>query len=245
MFDVVVQSTHLKTYNASFAEKFYGLERRSLQNDSLTPRHLLASLIFLSAYPYVRRKLDNKYGDLKRLDAETGIRRDSKDYCFLKLYPAVCLIYESCNLILQVRYTMGQASQHSLLLKLASVRLRTYSKSETQSSNGVPSTSLWESVASRWLARGLGAGLTGGAFFLQFLDFFYSREETASVSLSPIPSAPKREAQVRIVQDMSCQLSANYNASLIYSFFAQYSLSLILTLFSGDFPRRQSVSIVP
>jgi len=188
-FDVIVQSSHLKAYNASFAEKFYGLQRVPLNGSNLTSNHFLKSLVFLSAYPYIKRKLDLLYSSLKRTEAERGLDTNSKAYYFVKAYPLLCLVYETTNLIYQIRYAVGNASHHSLLVRLASVQLQNFVKDSD--------TSLSEQwvgwVFAKWVARGLGLGLSFGAFFIQFLDFFYTREDTpVSISSLPIPPPPKR-----------------------------------------------------
>lgn len=79
---LVVEYNHLKNWNSSFTEKFYGLKRsRTLQvnplntklhapqvlypQSKLSKRQIYASLFFLVAVPYMKEKLDARYDILK------------------------------------------------------------------------------------------------------------------------------------------------------------------------------------
>lgn len=78
----IVEYYHLKNWNASFTEKFYGLKRTNVLNTSalrshravpdlveerrrLTKRQVIGSLALLIAVPYIREKLDVKYERMK------------------------------------------------------------------------------------------------------------------------------------------------------------------------------------
>lgn len=78
----LVEHYHLKNWNSSFTEKFYGLKRTNVLNTSalraqyavpdlvqqrrrLTKRQIWGSLALLVVVPYVREKLDVKYEQLK------------------------------------------------------------------------------------------------------------------------------------------------------------------------------------
>lgn len=188
LFDAIVQGAHLIAYNASFAEKFYGLLRSDTNANTLSNRQRMVSLYLLTVWPYTKRKLDTMYADMKRAAAEQSANSNhhskSVKY-FLNTYPIVCAVYECVHLIYQVRYAVNVGRHHSPLIALAGCELKTYTKSDTNHNL----TTI--GAAARLLAKSLGLGLSVGAFLLQFLEFYYARDESlARVARGPIPRPP-------------------------------------------------------
>ncbi|KAI1292116.1 Peroxisome assembly protein 12 [Halotydeus destructor] len=198
--ELLVQSTHLKVYNASFSEKFYGLKRISMygQEGTLNGHQHLKSLLLLTLLPYMKKKLDLKHNNMRRKLAEQNghIGNNQRLVHIVKAYSALDFVYETIILVHQVRYAVGQSRHHTPLLKLAGVELRPFMKG-TSAGDLNHNESSWQDMA-KWTTKGLQLSLSLGAFTLQFLEFFYARDDAiAKFSQLPIPSPPELEATVR------------------------------------------------
>lgn len=222
LFDSIVQLSHLKAYNASFAEKFYGLRRipcdgRTSSSSSpsspmtsdatnLANSSLLKSLIFLTLAPYLKKKLDAKYSDLRREFVEQRNRNENRsmEQLFVDFYPLINSTMESVNLMLQVMFTVGSSQYHSLSYQVISMKLITYSKpSESEEEENAHSLSGRSWIAAKWMARFLGTSLSLGAFFIQFLDYYYSRETDATTKslVTKGPPPPANSLYSRVSND--------------------------------------------
>ena len=203
VFDSIVQISHLKAYNASFAEKFYGLRRVPYTEGNpglsvepgtinLSNSLVLKSLVSLTLVSYFKKKLDAKYNDLNRelIDGRNKSEKRSMEQLFVDFYPFFNMTIESINLMLQVMFTVGNKQVHSLSYKLISIQLQTYSKL-TQTGEMEDDDSLsWKSwIAAKWIARFFGTSLSIGAFFIQFLDYYNARE-SESITKSLVVKGP-------------------------------------------------------
>lgn len=204
LFDFVVQYSHLRAFNASFSENFYGLKRIDAKhnNERLTSKQIYSSLLFLIGYPYLKIKLDNLHERLK-YDLLEGKRLQSVQLWFVKVYPTFCSVWNGLLLYYQIKYAVGKGNYHSPLLRLASVELRCLTQEDLNERNTKvllePNLSWFNYlkriswICTKYCATGLGAGLSFGAFFIQFLDYWYTRESAPpSFASLPIPPPPPK-----------------------------------------------------
>ncbi|KAG0725253.1 Peroxisome assembly protein 12 [Chionoecetes opilio] len=121
---------------------------------------------------------------------------------FLKSWPTVHLAWEFLTLIFYVRYVIGRSKFHSPLLLMCGIRLATLSKDDYDTIDAREEKLLsFKRVRSvqefgQWAMECLGSTLMNslevGAFFLQFLEWFYTSNTTPrSITSQPIPPAPQ------------------------------------------------------
>ncbi|RWS30549.1 peroxisome assembly protein 12-like protein [Leptotrombidium deliense] len=204
LFDTLVQFTHLYVYKASFAEKVYGLRRIDKSGD-LTLKNTVKSLFWLVSFPYLRSKLNTFYEKLSRDEFNGKLRRDRNKnaYLFIKVFPLLNSLWELTLLIHQITYAVQQGKNHSPLLTLSGVELVVFSQEAHESLKELNIVSRIGDLSIRfakWIAKCFGYGLSFGAFFLQFLDYWYTRESLSPIFMSlPIPPPPKK-----FLSDVSC-----------------------------------------
>lgn len=207
IFDFCVQLCHLRAYNSSFSENFYSLKRVSSNLSSnvsrLNSKQLYSSLIILSTFPYLKSKFDSLYLRLKLSHFESQITSHSS-LLFLKTYPIFCSIWELITLLYEISYSVGKSRYHSPLLQLSNVRLCSLTEDDLRERSVnfeiLDSNLNWfrylkrlSWLTTKWMANGLGVGLSVGAFFIQFLDYWYTRDNSPpSFAPLPIPPPPER-----------------------------------------------------
>lgn len=209
LFDFFVQFCHLRAYNSSFSENFYCLKRVSSHlmsnNSRLNSKQFYSSLLILTAFPYLKSKFDSLYSRLKlaQMESQMNIRSHSS-LLFLKTYPIFCSFWDLLTLLYQVSYSVGKNKYHSPLVMLSNVRLCSLSEEDFRQRNAnfdildnnldsfrFVKRVLW--LTTKWMANGLGASLSIGAFFIQFLDFWYSTDNSPpSFAPLPIPPPPQK-----------------------------------------------------
>lgn len=169
VFDAIVQYVHLKSFAGSFAEHFYGLKRIKLDTkDTNVP--IVISFITLVIIPYLKKKLDSLYDRLKYQTSTL----DQPSSVFLEVYSIFLFINDLSNFLLQCSYCVGSAAVYNLCNKISGVQLVHSPPSITSPVEG-------ESKGiTRHTARIIGSGLSLGAFFIQFLDYYYSRQSDSS-----------------------------------------------------------------
>lgn len=188
VFDCVVQYTHLRAFKSSFAEHFYGLKRVSDGKERLSADQLWASLLLVSLMPYTRKKLDRLLDQLRHEDASHAIEKQSPSYYFIRVYPLICFLIESSNLALQISYSLGSRDHYSVWCQLIGVRLVTDTplrQAPEAAANGAFRWSSW--LLAKYVAKTVGSGLSVGAFFIQFLEYYYAREGSVTGSLIQLP----------------------------------------------------------
>ncbi|CAL1531965.1 unnamed protein product [Lymnaea stagnalis] len=217
VLDSLVQAHYLRKYGASFAENFYGLKRVPSVNSEVTKLSLklkVRSLACLILIPYVHRKLELLYEDLKyRFGTEGQLaflqkqlslkQRLIKFYLFL--YPYIHSTWECLNLGYMLSYMLKKGRWHSpgmhmsgtVLLRLdpqdvfdTTTSSLTYPQWAHLSFSGKLYT-LVKLVFST-TAVCLSTSLSVGVFFLQFLDWWYASDSSAkSLTALPVPHAPQ------------------------------------------------------
>ncbi|XP_045606855.2 peroxisome assembly protein 12 isoform X1 [Procambarus clarkii] len=218
-FNLVIQHHYLSNYGASFAENFYDLKRVPLK----TERHLkpltlsntayLKSLSTIVAFPYFLSQMDSIYQDVQDKDADGRLSDkgwiNDLQKLLLKLWPFVHFSWELLTLTFYIRYLIGKSRFHSPLLLLCGVRLENLDKEDYEIIDMRTEKLLsFRSIRGlqdlgQWLIERIGSSLMNslevGAFFLQFLDWFYSSSNTPrSLITQPIPPPPQTVGVQRI-----------------------------------------------
>ena len=136
----------------------------------------------------MKRKLDTKYNQLLRNEQEGVQHNDAKSILFLRTYPHANFLYEALFLLFQVKYAVNKSDQHSPLLQLNGVELKTFVKTDVSQHQQL--TGLQTSL--KYFAQCLGASLSVGAFILQFLEYYYATDKISlNTSSGSIPPAPE------------------------------------------------------
>ena len=196
LFDTLVQYSHLRAYKASFSEHFYGLKRLDYSGDRLKSDKVVASFLMLTMIPYLKRKMDNLLSKLRHDEASHLLDPQSARYYFVKVYPVLCFVTEISNLVLQVQYTVNRSDYYSLWCRVLGIRLamREEDKESSKSSLSNQGWSSW--LLAKYTAQAVGSGLYVGAFFIQFLDYFYAREGSVTGKVMKSPRVPPPTASL-------------------------------------------------
>ncbi|XP_054154521.1 peroxisome assembly protein 12-like [Oppia nitens] len=237
LFSVCVQWSHLKAFNASFAEHFYSLKRISNDgiNSVLKNKHFYSSLIVLTLFPYLKTKFESLYENLKLRQLESqsvdNSRQELKEF-FLKTYPMVRIFGQLFTLYYEISYTVGQNGYHSPLLRLSNVKLINLGEEDlnqiNDNLNTIDNNDNWLSYLSRLslnstkcLSKGFGGFLSVSAFFIQFLEYWYNTDmfnhSFAPLSIPPAPQ--KMEINVPIEKCPICLNMRQNDTALMTSGF--------------------------
>ncbi|RWS14086.1 peroxisome assembly protein 12-like protein [Dinothrombium tinctorium] len=199
LFDFVVQFVHLYVYKASFAERIYGLRRIDSKQGGLSLKHSLVSLFWLVSFPYLRSKLNTIYEQLSREHFEGKLKKEKRKhaYLFVQVYPTLNALWELNVLLHQITYTVGRGRNHNPLLTLAGVELIVFSpeisRETIESETLLIKMKRLSLLTAKLIAKSFGYGLSFGAFFLQFLDYWYTRETLSpNFTALPLPPPPKK-----------------------------------------------------
>lgn len=161
-----MQLTLLFTTGASFAENFYGLERVTLSGDQLSLTDQIKSLLSLTLPSYIFSKIQNYLA--KKDDGHT-VRKLN--------FSTIRYLYDLLVLINWILYTLGKSSSHNPLLRVLGIRLQ---HADDSSDSGLSLTKVIEM----------------GAFFVQFLEWWFTNQSTQAKSILslPVPPAPHSKA---------------------------------------------------
>ena len=192
LFDVVVQYSHLRAFKSSFPEHFYGLRRVASGQERLSREQLWASFVLVSLMPYARKKLDNLLDQLQHEDTRQQIERQTPAHYFIRIYPLICFLVEFSELILQISYTLEKSNYHSIWNQLIGIHLVVSKPSKEAAATGRSSEAFgWSSwLVAKYVAKTIGSCLSAGAFFIQFLEYYYAREGSVTGNLIRLPKPP-------------------------------------------------------
>jgi len=155
-----LENHHLKHYDASFAENFYGLKRVKLhkvmkgerEQISFTPisrRNRYGALLFLVVIPFIKSKLDDLYRQLFPTHQFLLLPTDRNDEnverrnmlleiskrIFKTCYPFVNAFYEGSFFLYQLLYLYDRTEYFSPFLHLQGVTLKRLSLQEMEAQN--------------------------------------------------------------------------------------------------------------
>ncbi|XP_045104989.1 peroxisome assembly protein 12-like isoform X3 [Portunus trituberculatus] len=211
IFNLFIQHHYLSNYGSSFAENFYDLKRVELTSKAekkpltLSQAAYIKSQFALVAFPYIHTQLDQIYQEHQEnqdeMPSNQGWRTKLRSI-FLKCWPVVHFAWELLTLIFYVRYVIGKSKFHSPLLLMCGIQLATLSKEDYEiidaREENLVSFKKVRSLQefSQWIVERIGSSLMNslevGAFFLQFLEWFYTSNTTPrSIIAQPIPPPPQ------------------------------------------------------
>ncbi|XP_068218105.1 peroxisome assembly protein 12 [Palaemon carinicauda] len=212
IFNFIIQYHYLSNYGASFAENFYDLKRiqihkaDGLEPLSLSSKTITKSVVALVCFPYIQNKLDNVFNSLRERESDGLLSQkgwiSSLQRFFLKLWPVIHLSWEGLCLIFYLRYLVGKSKFHSPLLLMCGVKLANLTDDDLEVIEDRAQAMLsFRNIRSarqlgQWFMERIGSSIMNSlevtAFFLQFLDWFYSSGNTPrSIASKPIPAPPQ------------------------------------------------------
>lgn len=201
--EFLLQRQYLNTKGSSFSEAFYGLQRvvSHSTNAELPKRKLQLSLICLTVLPYLRRKLENiavkyKLEEADGVPENNNYPKGTRSFV-IRLHSVFHIVWESLVLVQYFMYMSGKSLHHSPLLRMIGISL-IYTSQEPE---GLPWSYLKNCITSRdfrslpgvtfQVLRGLlSNSFEVFAFFLQFLQVWYSEQRQTNLTALPIPAAP-------------------------------------------------------
>lgn len=200
--DFIFHYVHMRTYGATFPEYFYGLKRlpdpRQL---SVSEKHLLYCLFLSIGVPYLRTQLENLFKKLRGKEADGLLQWNegvtSKiGVIYLRSYPSIHFLWEMISLCYYLAYATNKVQYHSPLLHMCRMQLVTSTGEEFRGNSWDELTKKKYSLSVAWTlikncVSCASTGISVGAFFLQFLEWWYDKEgPKASFSVLPIPPPP-------------------------------------------------------
>lgn len=201
LIDSLIEFFHLKAYNASYAENLFGLVRSSpnpestLTKENAKLRSVLPSLVCLCFIPYFKHKLDRYFQDMYLKDSRT-----SNELEWIEYYKTFTKLQTILDLICTVRYASGKSDHHNAINTL--LKLSISNQSDLQAETTRCDDKTYNSDATintdklcKTMADLLGRCLTVGSYVIQFLDYWNTSTNSASLfdASLPIPDPPKQK----------------------------------------------------
>ena len=137
IFDLFLEGHHIATFDASFGEHFYGLQRvfsthplytylrgNSVTMDSakLNLSGKILSIISLSVLPYIYNKIEKQYQIIEEKEANFGIL-SRKEKNFLQIFRYASAIRQIIEIIFKFSYLTRRIEFNSLFLSLQCLRI--------------------------------------------------------------------------------------------------------------------------
>jgi hypothetical protein len=119
---------YLKKYKATYAEYFFGLERETLNtaNKESKPSklRLILNTAIMTVIPYLIRKIDIYFNDLKEREQNEGKVLNGFQKLFAKIYPYLYALSNTIQVMMKLRFLLFQKVQsYDLLYKMSNVTL--------------------------------------------------------------------------------------------------------------------------
>lgn len=196
LLDLLIEYNHLRAHNASYAENLYNLIRFIGDAKSNKPtdgninsfKQILPSLLTLTLMPYIGRKVDRYFEELNYKDTRTA-----DELLKIRVYRIFTKSYSFLNLICMVRFAAGKSKYHTLMDALMNVSLM--SRTENLVDDSTATETQLSYRISKTLADVMGRGLTFGSYVIQFLDYWNTHTNSASLfsAALPIPDPPRMD----------------------------------------------------
>ena len=215
----LIEGRHLWKYNATFAESFYGLHRRNFQgttSNTISLRQKLASLALVVVIPYLSCKFEKLYQKVKEKALLEQYKKEPMqiyEKMLLILFPYVDSLMEASKFACTLCYIIKLLDYHSITYALLKIRLAYSSQeNEPQAASEMPtSISDAESLTVRvfryiyqqfssGMSFAIGHVLPAFVFFLKFLEWWYSNENSMQNAMNTLPTPPPpKELKVILV----------------------------------------------
>lgn len=197
-FNIVVQYHYLSRHGSSFAENFYGLRRVSVHNptSSQLPLHeARISLMCLTVLPYLRSKLEQLATQFRLEEADgmcNPLWSESSRQLIMKMHAMLHMTWEGAILAQYLSYLSGNSESHSPLLRLAGVTLQYNTEPEDFTWGDVWKQFIkgdvtFTELSAKVVGNALTRSLEFGAFFVQFLQWWYREQPSTSLTALPVP----------------------------------------------------------
>ncbi|KAG1657429.1 Peroxisome assembly protein 12 [Nymphon striatum] len=218
IFNAILHFHFLKKHSSSFSERFYGLRRinsAEKEENLLNSSSFRYSLISLVLEPYISSKLNKFYSKLlesqdKReapLNSKFNQLKTNIGFLYLRIFPILEVIMKLTSFFFKLRYIFGKTDYYSPLLYFIKVCLTSSTISNSASSNVSHS---WKSWIINGMFSSVSTVLFGGAFMLQFLQWYHSDENDNKIQFVwnklPPPSKIKLNNDPEIVKSGLCPL---------------------------------------
>ena len=221
VIDLMVQNHYLKKFGGSFAENFYGMKRYfSPKTVEVKQPHAgildygdrISSLLTLVILPYCKLKFDVIFEKLRGEHVNDVPSHQSRNRSyfqklknmFIYIYPYLHFTWETAFLCYQLLYMLKVSDYHSPFLHLCGLRLKRLSRQDVfaHSLQSIPSLvkpiSSWKKflgelpqVVGNTLITLIANGIPLIVFFLKFVEWWYSSENSRSlVSAASLPIPP-------------------------------------------------------
>lgn len=202
--DSVFQYIHLRLKGGLFPETFYGLKRFPDPRSPRVSKRKVITWVFLSVVgPYIQSQLKSLYEDIKEKHSEGSLNyKDFRKHIallYLKIYPIYHFVWEMVVLCYYMAYGLGISEFHSPALHITATRLIPVALEDTDADawkryiskreHDHISTILWSWI--NGFVGGMTLAISVGAFFAQFIDWWYSQEGIKAKFMSlPAPPPP-------------------------------------------------------
>lgn len=208
LLELILENYHLKFHNASFSEFYYGIKRvpSNKKYSKINSKQKIKSLFLLVIIPYILDKVHKTYDKKLESNRNTDNNTAKLTKTFIYLYPYLHALWQSICFIWLLLYILRKTHTHSPLIFAADVCLKIITSNDllqATSSNVIEqyqsSSRLFHTIKSsvNFIAdnfvKVLTYGATTGAFFVQFLEWWYANDEISSTFMSlPVPEPPKK-----------------------------------------------------
>jgi peroxin-12 len=183
LLDVLIEYSHLRAYNASYAENLYQLVRHDRRTSGVI-QQVLPSLVCLTVMPYISRKIERYFEELNYKETRTA-----DEVKLIRIYRLINHSSSFLNLLGLLRYSSGRSKYHNTLNIMSGISLQ--GRLEQEDGNG--NTSL--SLTSKTIADSLGRALTVGSYIIQFLDYWNTHSNSTPLFGASLkaPEPPNRD----------------------------------------------------
>jgi len=192
LFLLCLEGYHLRVHGATFAEHFFGLRRQQPESKQLLPlealerarqrlnapplnrRQLGTSLILAVVLPWIWAKCEERFRQLEVSQSTDGCRAD---LLLRRCYPAAHTASTGLTFVYRLLYLLEQTGIWSPWLHLLGLRLaRHFPDPPNQAQDEASDKGLAKRMRDLVVVCGK-SSLWGGIYLLQFMQWWYQREQ--------------------------------------------------------------------
>ena len=190
-FLLIVEGYNLRAHGATFAEHFFGLRRQELESERLLPlealekarrryaapplnvKQRIASLVVAVVLPWFWAKCEERF---RQLEISLTTARNQMDLVFHQFYPVVLAAGTGISFAYRLLYLLEQTGIWSPWLHLLGLQLVRHFPEPPPEEEDEAGQSLAARARNLFMAGAKGS-LWGGIYLLQFLQWWYQREQ--------------------------------------------------------------------